>query len=123
MADETAQQHQNSTHDAIEEEKKKKAHWLAPYQFKKGQSGNPAGRPKGKSLKEYAQEMLASMTDEERQEYLQGIDKRTIWEMAEGSAGKNIDLTTKGEKMNTDSSLVPQIAEEVARRLKEEKTS
>ena len=33
-----------------------------PWLFKKGQSGNPGGRPKGKSLKEYTREMLAAMT-------------------------------------------------------------
>jgi len=75
--------------------KSKTAH-LAPYQFKKGQSGNPSGRRPGKSLREYAKEMIASMTDEERQEYLQGIDKKTIWEMAEGKAHQAIDHTTGG---------------------------
>lgn len=69
---------------------------LAPYQFRKGQSGNPGGRPIGsKSLKERAREMIASMTDEEAQEYLHGIDKKTIWEMAEGKAKQDLDL--KGE--------------------------
>lgn len=87
---------------------------LAPYQFKKGQSGNPEGRKPGKSLKEYAKEMLASMTEEERQEYMEGIDKRIIWEMAEGKAmaevgGKDggaiiVKLTSFTEDGDTDTS-------------------
>mgnify|MGYP001606646397 FL=1 len=53
---------------------------LKPWQFKKGQSGNPLGRPPGKSLKERAKVMLNAMTLEEEQEFLEGIDKKTIWE-------------------------------------------
>lgn len=75
-----------------EQENKKKAEWLTPYQYKKGQSGNPLGRKPGKSLKEYAKEKLASMTDEEREEFLNGIDKRTIWEMTEGKPKQDVDL-------------------------------
>lgn len=86
--DDTQEQYPNSF---LEAKSKAKAGWLAPYQFKKGQSGNPGGRKPGKSLKEYAKEMIASMTDEERQEYLHGIDKKTIWEMSEGKPKQDFE--------------------------------
>lgn len=75
--------------------------WLQPYQFKKGQSGNPSGRKKGKSLKEYAKEMLASMTEKERQEFMHGIPKETIWKLAEGNPYSTTDITSGGEKLNS----------------------
>lgn len=79
-----------------QKEKRKRAEWLAPYQYKKGQSGNPTGRAgKGKSLKEYAKEKIALMTDEEREEFLNGIDKRTIWEMSEGKAKQDMEVSGK----------------------------
>lgn len=79
--DDTEEQQENSGYDH-----------LKPWQFKKGQSGNPGGRPPGSSLKERAKRMLMAMTEEEAQDYLQGIDKKTIWEMAEGKPKQDVSL-------------------------------
>lgn len=71
---------------------------LLPHVYKKGQSGNPGGRPKN-TLKEYSKQKLAAMTEEEREEFLNGIDKRIIWEMAEGKAEVKTDVTSNGESI------------------------
>lgn len=79
---------------------KGKADHLQPYQFKKGQSGNPGGRPPGPSLKEYAKSMLANMTEEERQDFLHGLPKEVIWKMAEANPATSTDITSKGEAIS-----------------------
>lgn len=80
----------------MEDELKEQAN-NRPWLYKKGQSGNPAGRPVGTfSLKEYAKKKLASMTDEEREVFFEGMDKKVIWEMAEGKAKQDIDANVTG---------------------------
>lgn len=67
---------------------------IQPYQYKKGVSGNPSGRPIGSvSMKTYVRNKLLSMTDEEREEFLEGVDKKTLWEMSEGKAKQDVELS------------------------------
>lgn len=77
-----------------------------PWLWKKGQSGNLKGRPKGKTMKEYAKDYLSRMTDDERDEWLEGLPKDIIWKMSEGNPETKTDITTMGRP-------IIQLAEEV----------
>jgi hypothetical protein len=90
---EEAQEQENIREKRIEQ--------LRPYQYKKGQSGNPSGRPVGISLKEYARNKLLTMTDEEREEFFYGLPKDKIWEMAEGKAKQDTEISGEVKQIIT----------------------
>ena len=79
-----------------EETNKQLAKQLKPYQWKKGQSGNPNGRPKGKTLKEFAREYLETLPDEEKIDFLASLPTEIVWKMAEGNPkqGSEVELNS-----------------------------
>ena len=74
----------------VDKQREIKHDHLKAFQWKKGQSGNIMGRPPGKTMKEYARQYLERMTDEERDEWLEGLPKDVIWEMSEGKAKQDV---------------------------------
>lgn len=79
--------------EETEKQHTKQYDWLKQYQWQKGQSGNPGGAKKGKRLKTFALEMLENMDDEEKAKFLKTIDPRIVWEMAEGKAKQDVDVS------------------------------
>lgn len=66
-----------------------------------GSASISPGRPKGKTLKEFAREMLMSMSDEEKLEYLKQLPPEIVWRMSEGNPHTTTDVTSKDEKLGS----------------------
>ena len=69
--------------------------------FGPGNNANPKGRPKGKTLKEFAREMLMSMPDEEKLEYLKKLPPEIVWRMSEGNPHNTQDVTSEGKALKS----------------------
>ena len=104
MPDETTTQPEEVVKPKKERKKKEKPDKQADNRnpdgtFKDGISGNLNGRPKGKTLKEWASEYFTLLTDKERVEFFNKLDPALVWRMAEGNPAQSTDLTSKGEKI------------------------
>ncbi len=76
--------------------KQHKSPWLKEYEWKPGESGNEKGRPKGKTLKEWAKEFLMSLPDDTKLEFLREIDPDIVWKMAEGNPQNSDNVNISG---------------------------
>jgi hypothetical protein len=58
-----------------------------------GNTANPNGRPKGKTLKEYQAERFRTMSDEEKEKWIieQKISGIDLWRMSEGNPHQSGD--------------------------------
>lgn len=74
----------------------KQEQWKNLKPWKPGQSGNPKGRPKGKTMKEYARDYLARMTSKERIQFLKSMSPEFVWRMAEGNPDNKSDIKGEG---------------------------
>lgn len=106
MEDELEQDDRNSFEDTGEQSKSRTEH-LRPWQFKPGQSGNPKGLAKGTvSLKTFAKKYIQDLNDDEKIEFMKGLDKKTVWEMAEGKPKQDtevaIELSSKIIKLDVE---------------------
>lgn len=69
--------------------------------FADGTAPGP-GRPRGKTMKEFARDFFMQKTDEEKKAYIEILEEKKpgfAWTMGEGNPENKTDLTSGGEKI------------------------
>lgn len=67
--------------------------------FGPGNNANPLGRPKGKTMKEFARDFLLNMDEKAKEEWLKTLDPAVVWRMAEGNPHETKDITSGGKPL------------------------
>ena len=74
---------ENTASQLLKEEKQYS--WLKPYQWKKGQSGNPLGKRPRKKMRTWLAEYFESLDDAGKMEFLRYIPAELAIRLAEGN--------------------------------------
>ena len=88
--------------------------------FGPGNNANPNGKPKRQTMKEFAREVFANMTPEEKTEWLKGLSPEIVWRMSEGNPHNTQDMTSGDQRIGVAVGIIGDVSIYDAIRMKYE---